>query len=79
MSFAFKVENVDPVKAEAKIQAYATANHGAFDPELKTFSGEGVAGFYGVEGTTILITITDKPRLVPKAFIKSVISEFLTS
>lgn len=46
------------------------------DARSGNFSGKGVEGSYEVEGRTVKVTITKKPRLVPWSIVESTIKGF---
>jgi hypothetical protein len=63
------VEEAKKVAEENKATLNGDANSG-------TFAGKGVEGSYQVEGNTVRITITDKPRLASWSKVESKVTEF---
>ncbi len=46
------------------------------DENSGSFSGSGVEGSYEVEGSTVQITVTEKPSFVPWSTVESQVEEF---
>lgn len=62
----------------SKARKVAKENGATFrgDTTSGSFSGKGVEGKYKVEGSTVRITITDKPTLASWSTVESRVKEF---
>ena len=72
--------NKDPETLVQEARTVAEENNATFsgDASAGTFSGRGVEGSYEVEGNTVTITVTDKPRLATWSKVESKVKEFFT-
>jgi hypothetical protein len=72
--------NKDPQTLVQEARTVAEENNATFtgDANSGSFSGRGVEGSYEVNGNTVTITITDKPRLAPWSKVESKVKEFFS-
>ena len=72
--------NKDPQTLVQEARQVAEENKATFkgDANSGSFSGRGVEGSYEVEGNTVTITITDKPKLASWSKVESKVKEFFT-
>lgn len=72
--------NKDPETLVQEARTVAEENNATFsgDANSGTFSGRGVEGSYEVEGNTVTITVTDKPRLATWSKVESKVKEFFS-
>ena len=70
--------NKDPQVLVEEAKKVAEENEATLngDANSGTFAGKGVEGSYQVEGNTVRITITDKPRLASWSKVESKVTEF---
>ena len=70
--------NKDPQTLVQEARTVAEENNATFsgDANSGTFSGRGVEGSYEVEGSTVRVTVTDKPKLAPWSKVESKLQEF---
>ncbi len=68
----------DPETLVEEAKKVAEENDATFkgDEDSGSFSGSGVEGSYEVEGTTVHVTITEKPTGVPWSIVGSEVEEF---
>src|SRR5215216_7553574 len=68
----------DPQTLVEEARKAAEENNATFEGNTNSgsFSGKGVEGSYEVEGSTVHVTVTDKPRLAPWSKVKSKLEEF---
>ena len=68
----------DPQTLAEEDKKVAEENGATFrgDENSGSFSGSGVEGSYEVEGTTVQITVTEKPGFVPWSTVESQVEEF---
>lgn len=81
MAKTFEVNtNKDPQTLVSEAKEIASQNNATLqgDANSGSFSGKGVEGSYEVEGSTVRITVTDKPSLVPWSSVESRIKEFFS-
>jgi len=79
MSKTFTIEANEPIESLLERAKATAAKHSATlagDAKKGTFSGSGVKGTYETEGSTIHITITDKPFVAPMSLVESKIRDF---
>ena len=79
MSKTFTIEAKEPIETlleRAKATAARQSATLTGDTKKGTFAGSGVKGTYETEGSTIHITITDKPLIAPMSMVESKIREF---
>jgi hypothetical protein len=79
MSKTFTIEAKEPIESLLERAKATAARHSATltgDAKKGTFAGSGVKGTYETEGSTIHITITDKPMIAPMSMVESKIREF---
>ena len=79
MSKTFTIEAKEPIETLLERAKATAARHSATlsgDTKKGTFAGSGVKGTYETEGSTIHITITDKPFVAPMSMVESKIREF---
>lgn len=79
MSKTISIQTHEPIDAILKRAQETAARHNAKlegNNQNGNFSGAGVKGTYQVEGSTIHITITDKPLLAPMSLVESKIRDF---
>ena len=71
----------DPVAMVKRAKQIAAQNHVQFEgnEHTGTFSGDGVAGGYTVNGQIVTITIDRKPFYVTVAMIQSHLQQFFAS
>ena len=69
-------KNPDTLVSEAR--QVAEENDATFkgDRNSGSFSGNGVEGSYEIEGSTVHVTVTDKPKLATWSKVESKINEF---
>ncbi len=72
--------NKDPQTLVEEARKVAEENNATFkgDTNAGSFSGKGVEGSYEVEGNTVTITVTDKPRLASWSKVESKVKEFFS-
>lgn len=72
--------NKDPETLVKQARQVAQENDATFkgDTNSGIFSGKGVEGSYEVEGSTVKVTITDKPKLASWSKVESKMKEFFT-
>jgi hypothetical protein len=72
--------NKDPQTLVEEARKVAEENNANFrgDTNSGSFSGKGVEGSYELEGSTVHITITDKPRLASWSKVESKVTEFFS-
>lgn len=72
--------NKDPETLVKQARQVAQENDATFkgDTSSGSFSGKGVEGSYEVEGSTVKVTITDKPKLASWSKVESKMEEFFT-
>jgi len=72
--------NKDPQVLVEEARKVAQENDATLngDANSGSFSGKGVEGSYEVEGNTVRITITDKPRLASWSKVESKVTEFFS-
>jgi hypothetical protein len=72
--------NKDPQVLVEEARKVAEENNATLngDANSGSFSGKGVEGSYEVEGSTVHITITDKPRLASWSKVESKVTEFFS-
>jgi hypothetical protein len=70
--------NKDPQTLVEEAKQVAEENKATFngDTNSGSFSGRGVEGSYKIEGSTVQVTVTDKPTLAPWSKVESKIKEF---
>jgi hypothetical protein len=70
--------NKDPQVLVEEAKKVAEENNATLngDANSGSFAGKGVEGSYEVEGSTVHVTVTDKPRLAPWSKVKSKLEEF---
>jgi hypothetical protein len=70
--------NKDPQVLVEEAKKVAEENNATLNGDAKSgsFAGKGVEGSYEVEGNTVRITITDKPRLASWSKVESKVTEF---
>jgi hypothetical protein len=70
--------NKDPQTLVEEAKQVAEENEATFtgDTNSGSFSGRGVEGSYKIEGSTVEVTVTDKPTLAPWFKVESKIKEF---
>jgi hypothetical protein len=68
----------DPVQLVNQAKQIAAQNHVQFDgnEHSGTFSGDGVAGTYSVQGQMVTVTINRKPFFITMAMIESHMKQF---
>lgn len=69
-------EDPDNLLQFAKILAERTGILFEGDAHNGTFSGQGVAGEYHIDGRKMLLTITEKPFIIPWTIIETKLKEF---
>jgi hypothetical protein len=72
--------NKDPETLVKQARQVAQENDATFkgDTNSGSFSGKGVEGTYEVEGSTVKVTVTDKPKLATWSKVESKMEEFFT-
>jgi hypothetical protein len=72
--------NKDPQTLVQEARTVAEENNATLkgDANSGSFSGRGVEGSYEVNGNTVTITITDKPRLASWSKVESKVKEFFS-
>ena len=72
--------NKDPQTLVEEARKAAEKNKAAFEGDTNsgTFSGKGVEGSYELEGSTVHVTVTDKPRLASWSRVESKLEEFFS-
>jgi hypothetical protein len=70
--------NKDPQTLVQQAKGVAEENNATFkgDTNSGSFSGSGVEGSYEIEGSTVHVTVTDKPKLATWSKVESKINEF---
>src|SRR5215204_4617614 len=70
--------NKDPQTLVEEARKAAEENKAAFEGDTNSgnFSGKGVEGSYEIEGSTVHVTVTDKPRLASWSRVESKLEEF---
>ena len=70
--------NKDPQTLVEEARQAAEENNATFkgDANSGSFSGKGVEGSYEVEGSSVQVTVTDKPRLASWSKVESKLQEF---
>lgn len=79
MSKTFTIQANEPMDQLLERAKATAARHNATltgDTSSGTFAGSGVKGTYQTEGSTIHITITDKPFVAPMSMVESKIRDF---
>ena len=72
--------NKDPQTLVEEARKAAEKNKAAFEGDTNSgnFSGKGVEGSYELEGSTVHVTVTDKPRLASWSRVESKLEEFFS-
>ncbi len=72
--------NKDPQTLVEEARRVAEENNATFkgDTNAGSFAGKGVEGSYEVDGNTVTITVTDKPKLASWSKVESKVKEFFT-
>ncbi len=72
--------NKDPETLVEEARQVAEENDATFsgDTNSGSFSGKGVEGSYELEGSTVHVTITDKPKLATWSKVESKVTEFFS-
>jgi hypothetical protein len=70
--------NKDPQTLVQQAKSVAEENNATFkgDTNSGSFSGSGVEGSYEIEGNTVHVTVTDKPKLATWSKVESKMNEF---
>ena len=70
--------NKDPQTLVDEARQAAEENNATFkgDTNSGSFSGKGVEGSYEIEGSTVHVTVTDKPSLASWSKVESKLQEF---
>jgi hypothetical protein len=70
--------NKDPQTLVQQAKSVAEENNATFsgDTNSGSFSGSGVEGSYEMEGSTVHVTVSDKPKLATWSKVESKINEF---
>ena len=79
MSKTFTIEAHEPIETLLERARSTAEKHNATftgDTTKGDFAGSGVKGTYETNGSTIHITITDKPFMAPMSMVESKIREF---
>ncbi len=72
--------NKDPETLVEEARKVAEENNASFrgDTNSGSFSGSGVEGSFEIEGSTVMVTITDKPSLASWSKVESKVEEFFS-
>jgi hypothetical protein len=68
----------DPNTLVDRARRLAAQNNALLEGDASSgrFSGRGIEGIYDIEGTTVTVTITDKPFFLPWEYVESRVREF---
>ena len=72
--------NKDPQTLVEEARKVAEENKATFEGDTNSgsFSGRGVEGRYELEGNTVHVTVTDKPKLASWSKVESKVTEFFS-
>ena len=70
--------NKDPQTLVEEVKQVGEENNASFEGDTNSgsFSGKGVEGNYQIEGSSVHVTVTDKPRFASLSKVESKLQEF---